>query len=113
MRTSDPVTFPLRQALADLNRQKLRFPLATARRIGAGLVNRPSGAPDLQQRLEWYFSGKVPAAELGRDRLVQGAVLMASALPEDDFETFVAATVLLSAFSRWSDPARASWRWRS
>jgi hypothetical protein len=41
-------------------------------------------------------------AELGRDRLVQGAVLMASALPDDDFETFVAATMLLSAFSRWS-----------
>ena len=95
MSTSEPGTFRLRQSLADLNRQKLQFPLATVRRIGAGIPLRDAGVPDVQRRLEWYFSGKAPVAQLRRDRLVQGAVLMASALPEDDFDSFIAATVLL------------------
>ena len=114
MRTSDPGMFRLRQALSDLNRQRLNFPLATVRRIGAGLSRRGSRAPDLQQRLEWHFSGKVPLSELGRDPLVQGALLMASALPEDDFDSFVAATVLLLV-ERLSVGGRRDegfWNWR-
>ena len=106
--------FRLRQALADLNRQKLLFPLATVRRIGAGIGTRASGGPDLQRRLEWYFSGKVPAAELQRDRLVQGALLMASALPEDDFDSFVAATVLLLAERLTEEGGKDNgfWNWK-
>jgi hypothetical protein len=113
MSTSDPGAFRLRQALADLNRQKLLFPLATVRRIGAGMAFRRSSTPDPQRRLEWYFSGKVPTGELGRDPLVEGAILMASALPEDDFETFLAATVLL-LFARLSAEGgkdEGFWNW--
>ena len=113
MSTSDPGTFRLRQALADLKRQKLLFPLATVRRIGAGMGCRRSSAPDPQRRLEWYFSGKVPTGELGRDPLVEGAILMASALPEDDFETFVAATVLLLVARLSADGGKDEgfWNW--
>lgn len=113
MSKSDPGTFRLRQAMADLNGQKLQFPLATVRRIGAGMAFRQSSAPDPQRRLEWYFSGKVPPGELGRDPLVEGAILMASALPEDDFETFVAATVLLLVARLSADGGRDEgfWNW--
>jgi hypothetical protein len=74
---------------------------------------RRSSTPDPQRRLEWYFSGKVPTGELGRDPLVEGAILMASALPEDDFETFLAATVLL-LFARLSAEGgkdEGFWNW--
>jgi hypothetical protein len=114
MSTSDTGTFRRRQAIADLNRQRLLFPLATVRRIGAGIGYRSRGGPDVQRRLEWYFSGKAPAAELKRDGLVHGALLMASALPEDDFEPFVAATVvlLLERLSGAGGLDNGFWNWR-
>jgi hypothetical protein len=95
MSTSDIGVFRRRQAIADLNRQLRFFPLAIVRRIGAGLGVRDTRAPNLERRLQWYFSGKAPIDEVRRDSLVHGALLMASALPEDDFESFLAATALL------------------
>jgi hypothetical protein len=114
MSTSDIGAFRRRQAIADLSRQKLLFPLATVRRIGAGIGLRQRGSPDLQRRIEWYFSGKAPVAELRRDGLVHGALLMASALPEDDFEPFIAATVLLliERLSAGSGKDDGFWSWR-
>ena len=114
MSTSDNGTFRRRQAIADLNRQRLLFPLATVRRIGAGIGYRSQSGPDVQRRLEWYFSGKAPAAELRRDGLVHGSLLMASALPEDDFEPCVAATVilLLERLSGDGRPDDGFWNWR-
>lgn len=114
MSTSEPGAFRLRQCIADLNRQRLAFPLATVRRIGAGIGVRNAGAPDLQRRLEWYFAGKAPLFELGRDRVAQGALLMASALPEDDFEPFLAATVLLLLERLSADGGSDDgfWNWR-
>jgi hypothetical protein len=114
MRTSFPGPFGLRQAAGDLNRQKLHFPLATVRRIGAGLGLRSTGGPDLAQRIEWYFTGKAPVAELQRDPLAAGALLMASALPEDDFEAFLAATALL-LLERLAGEGRRDegfWNWK-
>jgi hypothetical protein len=106
--------FRRRQAIADLTSRKLAFPLATVRRIGAGVGLRRSGAPDLQRRLEWHFSGKAPVAELRRDGLVRGMLLMASALPEDDFESFLAATVLLLLERLTVEGAEDDgfWNWR-
>jgi hypothetical protein len=106
--------FRRRQAIADLTSQRLAFPLAAVRRIGAGVGLRRSGTPDLQRRLEWYFSGKAPLSELRRDRLVHGMILMASALPEDDFEPFLAATVLLllEQLSVESGTDDGFWNWR-
>jgi hypothetical protein len=114
MYTSETGGFRLHQALADLNRQRLSFPLAPIRRIGAGLGVRASGVPDLQRRLEWYFSGKVPAAELRRDGLVHGALLMASALPEDDYDSFIAANVLLlvERLSAHAGRDDGFWNWK-
>jgi hypothetical protein len=114
MYTSETGGFRLHQALADLNRQRLSFPLAPIRRIGAGLGVRASGVPDLQRRLEWYFSGKVPAAELRRDGLVHGALLMASALPEDDYDSFIAANVLLLVERLSANAGRDDgfWNWK-
>jgi hypothetical protein len=114
MSTSDTGAFRLRQAVADLNRQKLLFPLATVRRIGAGIGIRSAGRPDLQRRLEWHFSGKVPTPVLRRDSLVHGALLMASALPEDDFDSFLAATVLLLLERLTGDNGQDDgfWNWR-
>ncbi|MCU0854533.1 MAG: hypothetical protein MUF63_06410 [Rhodobacteraceae bacterium] len=106
--------FRRRQAIADLTSQKLAFPLATVRRIGAGIGLGRSGTPDLQRRLEWHFSGKAPVSELRRDSLVKGMLLMASALPEDDFEPFLAATVLLllERLSEGSGRDDGFWNWR-
>jgi hypothetical protein len=103
-----------RQAIADLTSQRLAFPLAAVRRIGAGVGLQRSGAPDLQRRLEWHFSGKAPIAELRRDGLVYGMLLMASALPEDDFEPFLAATVLLllERLSVQGGRDDGFWNWR-
>jgi hypothetical protein len=114
MSTSDTGVFRRRQAIADLNRQRLAFPLATVRRIGAGLNVRNTARPDLQQRLEWYFSGRAPVADLRRDGLVHGALLMASALPDDDFDQFIAATVLLLLERLSAERGRDDgfWNWR-
>ena len=114
MSTSDTGVFRRRQAIADLNRQKLAFALATVRRIGAGMRIRTPARPDLQMRLEWYFSGKAPIAEVRRDSLVHGALLMASALPEDDYDQFVAATVLLLLERLSAEGGRDDgfWNWR-
>lgn len=106
--------FRRRQAIADLTSQRLAFPLATVRRIGAGIGLGKSGTPDLQRRLEWHFSGKAPISELRRDSLVKGMLLMASALPEDDFEPFLAATVLLllERLSVGGGRDDGFWNWR-
>jgi hypothetical protein len=106
--------FRRRQAIADLTSERLAFPLAAVRRIGAGVGLGRSGTPDLQRRLEWYFSGKAPLSELRRDSLVHGMVLMASALPEDDFEPFLAATVLLllEQLSVENGTDDGFWNWR-
>jgi hypothetical protein len=114
MSTSETGAFRLRQTIADLNRQRLAFPLATIRRIGAGIGVRSTGAPDLQRRLEWYFSGKAPVGQLRRDRLVHGALLMVSALPEDDFECFLASTTLLLLERLISENGKDDgfWNWR-
>jgi hypothetical protein len=114
MSTSDIGMFRHRQAIADLTSQKLAFPLAAVRRIGAGVGLGKPGAPDLQRRLEWHFSGKAPISELRRDGLVHGTLLMASALPEDDFEPFLAATVLLllERLSVAGGKDDGFWNWR-
>jgi hypothetical protein len=106
--------FRRRQAIADLTSQRLAFPLAAVRRIGAGVGLRRPGAPDLQRRLEWHYSGKAPLSELRRDGLVYGMLLMASALPEDDFEPFFAATVLLllERLSVEGGKDDGFWNWR-
>ena len=95
MSKSDTRDFRRRQAIADLRHQTLILSAATVRRIAAGIGIRTSRASGLQKRLEWYFSGKVPLSNLRRDGVLFGAVLMASALPDEDFEPFMAATALL------------------
>ena len=95
MSNSDTTDFRRRQAIADLRHQTLILSAATVRRMVAGIGIRSSRASGLQKRLEWYFSGKVPLSNLRRDGVLFGAVLMASALPEEDFEPFIAATALL------------------
>jgi hypothetical protein len=114
MSTSDIGVFRRRQAIADLNRQLRFFPLAIVRRIGAGLGVRDTRAPNLERRLQWYFSGKAPIDEVRRDSLVHGALLMASALPEDDFDQFIAATVLLllERLSAGGGRDDGFWNWR-
>lgn len=85
--------FRRRQAIADLRHQALILSAATVRRMVAGIG--ASRAPGLQKRMEWYFSGKVPLSNLRRDGVLYGAVLMTSALPDEDFESFLAANILL------------------
>jgi hypothetical protein len=113
MCASDLSDFRQRQAIADLRHQTRALPAVGIRRIGAGIGLRSAGGTNLQKRLEWYFNGKAPVSNLRRDRVVYGAMLMASALPDDDFEPFVAATVLL-LLERLSLPGSADdgfWNW--
>lgn len=86
--------------------------MAAIYRIGASLGVRAGGS-DIQRRLDWYFGGKLPLSNLHHDRQAFGAILMASALPEDDFEPFLAATVLLLLERLTSDggPDNAFWNW--
>ena len=95
MSKSETIDFRRRQAIADLRHQTRILSAATVRRMVSGIGIRSSQASGLQKRLEWYFSGKVPLSNLRRDGVLFGAVLMASVLPEEDFEPFVAATALL------------------
>ena len=113
MFTSDFGEFRRKQAIADLRHHTRSFPLATVRRIGAGIDVRREGA-NLQQRLEWYFRGKLPLSNLRSDAPASGAVLMASALPDEDFESFVAATVLLvlERLTSENGPDDGFWTWR-
>ncbi len=101
------------QAIADLRHHARAFPLASVRRIGAGIGTRTDGGT-LQQRLEWYFRGQLPLSSLRSDPRTFGAVLMASALPEEDFDCFVAATVLLvlERLTSRNGPDEAFWKWR-
>lgn len=114
MCASDLSGFRQRQAIADLRHQTRALPAVGIRRIGAGIGLRSAGGTNLQKRLEWYFAGKAPVTNLRRDRVVYGALLMASALPDDDFEPFVAATVLL-LLERLSAPVGKAddgfWNW--
>lgn len=87
--------FRQRQAISDLRHHARSLPASGIRRIGAGIGLRSADGTNLQKRLEWYFNGQAPVSNLRRDRVVYGAMLMASALPDDDFEPFVAATILL------------------
>jgi hypothetical protein len=113
MFTSDFGEFRRKQAIADLRHHTRSFPLATVRRIGAGIDARREGA-NLQQRLEWYFRGKLPLSNLRSDAPASGAVLMASALPDEDFESFLAATVLLvlERLTSENGPDDGFWTWR-
>jgi len=113
MSTSEPDTFRRRQAIADLRHQAFILPAATIRRIGAGMDLRTPRASNLQKRIEWYFRGKAPLTNLRRDPAVLGAILMASALPDDDFEPFLAATALLvlERLATENGPDDAFWDW--
>lgn len=113
MCASDLSDFRHRQALSDLRHQTRSLPAVGIRRIGAGIGLRSADGVNLQKRLEWYFNGKAPVTNLRRDRVVYGAMLMASALPDDDFEPFVAATVFL-LLERLSAPGSTDdgfWNW--
>jgi hypothetical protein len=101
------------QAIADLRHQARGFPLAPIRRIGAGMGTR-SDDGTLQQRLEWYFRGRLPLTSLRSDARTLGAVLMSSALPDEDFDCFLAATVLLvlERLTSRNGPDDAFWTWR-
>jgi uncharacterized membrane protein YeaQ/YmgE (transglycosylase-associated protein family) len=113
MFTSDFGEFRRMQAIADLRHQTRSFPLAAVRRVGAGIGVR-SEHVNVQQRLEWYFRGKLPLSNLRSDRPAFGAVLMASALPDEDFESFLAATVLLvlERLTSENGPDDGFWTWR-
>ena len=113
MSTSPSDTFRRRQAISDLRHQALTLSSATIRRIGAGIGLRTARASNLQKRIEWYFRGKAPLTNLRRDPPVLGAVLMASALPDEDFEPFLAATALLvlERLGTENGPDDAFWNW--
>lgn len=109
----DLTDFRQRQAIADLRHKARALPGVGIRRIGAGMGLRSAAGATLHKHLEGYFNGKIPVTNLKRDRVVYGAMLMASALPDDDFEPFVAATVIL-LLERLSSPGKADdgfWNW--
>jgi hypothetical protein len=95
MFTSDAGSFRTNQALHYLRFQAISFSAAPIRRIAAGIGLREERKSDLQKRMEWFFRGKAPISALPNDQPVLAAVMMASALPEDDFDAFLAATTLL------------------
>lgn len=91
----DPSCFRLRQATSDLRYVATTLSAAPIRRIAAGMGLRSNNSGDLQRRIEWYFRGQAPISSFPEDRPALAAVMMTSALPEEDFDAFLAATVLL------------------
>lgn len=106
--------FRRKQAIADLRAQARLMSAAAIRRIAAGFGLR-RGGDNPQDRVERYFRGKAPVSALAEDRLLFSAVLMASAMPGEDHDAFLAATLLLLLERLESEggPDNHFWSWRT
>ena len=84
---------------------------AAYRGIADGAGRRPEA---LARRLRWCAEGKAPPSALRRDPEVFAALLVASALPEDDPSAFHLATILLLLERLDAPPWPESyfWSWR-
>jgi len=105
-----PQDFRFRQALADLKFHSSCVPAATVWRIAA-MTAHPS--PSLLRSLEWLFRGKAPYTAITRQPTAEAALLLASALSDEDEESFRYATCLL-LIGRLESTSRADnlfWRW--
>ncbi len=111
---SDADWFRRKQAIADLRAQARLMSAAAIRRIAAGFGTRRDGG-NPQDRIERYFRGKAPVSALAEDRILFSAVLMASAMPDEDHDAFLAATILLllERLESESGPDNHFWTWRT
>lgn len=94
-RTDDFWFFAL-QARADMRHIALSAGTAAFRRIAGQLDGRGTPAAEpLAQRLSDIARGKAPAGALADDDRALAALLLASAAPMDDGDSFLAATAIL------------------
>lgn len=108
MSTSDAEGFRTRQAAADLRHAATSMNPAAYRGIADGAGRRPEA---LARRLRWCAEGKAPPSALRRDPEVFAALLVASALPEDDPPAFRLATLLLLLERLDAPPVPESYFW--
>lgn len=115
MFTSEADEFRTVQALADLREAGRKRPRDVVGRIVTGFRTGASAKKDAATRLEWFVEGKAPLDALGEDREIRAALMIASALPEDDPEAFLAATALLLAerLAARSGADNLFWSWNA
>jgi hypothetical protein len=111
MSTRDADGFRTLQAAADLGHAATSMNPAAYRGIADGAGRRPEA---LARRLRWCAEGKAPPSALRRDPEVFAALLVASALPEEDPPAFRLATLLLLLERLDAPPGSEAyfWSWR-
>lgn len=76
--------------------RQIRFDLAAHIAVnGHGALGRMSSGPESLSRLRHVLDGQGGRFSFPRDRKIYGEVLLAAALPDDDFPAFTCGTALL------------------
>ncbi len=97
MLTSSADVFRTRQAIGDLRSYIRSASDTTIERLAAGIPAAGKGANARAQMLRASLQSDAPRFKLPHDEQVYTAVLLAAAMPDDDYPSFALATALLLA----------------